>query len=266
MARAVDVPLSIDDFQRSATACPTGGHEAQRHPRSGRPGPVGGIPALMKYLLGRGLLNGSCLTVTGKHCGRKSGRSCASDSEPGQHRATAGTPDPPQRPHPDPARQPGARRVPWPRSPVRRGSPFRTGQCLRFRGGDADGPGGGAHQVKGDVVVIRYEGPKGGPGMPEMLTPTSAIMGAGLGNAVALITDGRFSGGSHGFIVGTSPPKPRKAAPSPWFRPAIRLRLTRPPTPSTLMSIRWKWHEDESAGPCRPTRRRAGSFTSTSRR
>ena len=53
------------------------------------------------------------------------------------------------------------------------------------------------------VVVIRYEGPKGGPGMPEMLTPTSAIMGAGLGNDVALITDGRFSGGSHGFIIGT---------------------------------------------------------------
>ncbi len=56
--------------------------------------------------------------------------------------------------------------------------------------------------IKGDVVVIRYEGPKGGPGMPEMLTPTSAIMGAGLGKEVALLTDGRFSGGSHGFIVG----------------------------------------------------------------
>src|SRR5699024_2396569 len=55
---------------------------------------------------------------------------------------------------------------------------------------------------KGDVVIIRYEGPKGGPGMPEMLTPTSAIMGAGLGKDVALLTDGRFSGGSHGFIVG----------------------------------------------------------------
>jgi dihydroxy-acid dehydratase len=55
---------------------------------------------------------------------------------------------------------------------------------------------------KGDVIIIRYEGPKGGPGMPEMLTPTSAIMGAGLGEDVALITDGRFSGGSHGFIIG----------------------------------------------------------------
>jgi len=55
---------------------------------------------------------------------------------------------------------------------------------------------------KGDVIIIRYEGPKGGPGMPEMLTPTSAIIGAGLGNDVAMITDGRFSGGSHGFIIG----------------------------------------------------------------
>ena len=75
--------------------------------------------------------------------------------------------------------------------------------------------------VKGDVIVIRYEGPKGGPGMPEMLTPTSAVMGAGLGSDVALITDGRFSGGSHGFIIGHVVPRRRKAAPSGWSRPAI---------------------------------------------
>ena len=66
---------------------------------------------------------------------------------------------------------------------------------------------------KGDVVVIRYEGPKGGPGMPEMLTPTSAIMGAGLGADVALITDGRFSGGSHGFIVGHVVPEAQEGGP-----------------------------------------------------
>ena len=66
---------------------------------------------------------------------------------------------------------------------------------------------------KGDVVVIRYEGPKGGPGMPEMLTPTSAIMGAGLGKDVALITDGRFSGGSHGFIVGHVTPEAQEGGP-----------------------------------------------------
>jgi len=67
--------------------------------------------------------------------------------------------------------------------------------------------------AKGDVVIIRYEGPKGGPGMPEMLTPTSAIMGAGLGNDVALITDGRFSGGSHGFIIGHVVPEAQVGGP-----------------------------------------------------
>jgi dihydroxy-acid dehydratase len=66
---------------------------------------------------------------------------------------------------------------------------------------------------EGNVVIIRYEGPKGGPGMPEMLTPTSAIMGAGLGNAVALLTDGRFSGGSHGFIVGHITPEAQEGGP-----------------------------------------------------
>jgi dihydroxy-acid dehydratase len=66
---------------------------------------------------------------------------------------------------------------------------------------------------KGDVIVIRYEGPKGGPGMPEMLTPTSAVMGAGLGKDVALITDGRFSGGSHGFIVGHVTPEAQDGGP-----------------------------------------------------
>ena len=67
--------------------------------------------------------------------------------------------------------------------------------------------------TRGDVIVIRYEGPKGGPGMPEMLTPTSAIMGAGLGDSVALITDGRFSGGSHGFIIGHVVPEAQEGGP-----------------------------------------------------
>ncbi len=71
-----------------------------------------------------------------------------------------------------------------------------------------------AGQIRnGDVVIIRYEGPQGGPGMPEMLTPTSAIVGAGLGNDVALITDGRFSGGSHGFIVGHMTPEAQAGGP-----------------------------------------------------
>ena len=82
------------------------------------------------------------------------------------------------------------------------------GKAVVFDGEDAANAGIGAGKVsKGDVVVIRYVGPKGGPGMPEMLKPTSMIMGAGLGNSVALITDGRFSGGTHGFVVGHVTPE-----------------------------------------------------------
>jgi dihydroxy-acid dehydratase len=77
--------------------------------------------------------------------------------------------------------------------------------------------------AKGSVVVIRYEGPKGGPGMPEMLTPTSAIMGAGLGNDIAMITDGRFSGGSHGFIIGHITPEAQDGGPIALVRDGDRI-------------------------------------------
>src|SRR5678809_1649341 len=79
--------------------------------------------------------------------------------------------------------------------------------------------------AKGDVIVIRYEGPKGGPGMPEMLTPTSAIMGAGLGSDVALLTDGRFSGGSHGFIVGHITPEAQEGGPIALIRSGDRISI-----------------------------------------
>jgi len=79
--------------------------------------------------------------------------------------------------------------------------------------------------AKGDVILIRYEGPKGGPGMPEMLTPTSAIMGAGLGKDVALLTDGRFSGGSHGFIVGHITPEAQEGGPIALVRSGDRITI-----------------------------------------
>jgi dihydroxy-acid dehydratase len=79
--------------------------------------------------------------------------------------------------------------------------------------------------AKGDVIVIRYEGPKGGPGMPEMLTPTSAVMGAGLGKDVALITDGRFSGGSHGFLVGHITPEAQEGGPLALIRNGDRITI-----------------------------------------
>ena len=94
---------------------------------------------------------------------------------------------------------------------------------------------------KGDVIVIRYEGPKGGPGMPEMLTPTSAIMGAGLGNDVALITDGRFSGGSHGFIVGHVTPEAQEGGPIALVRTATRSPSTPRRTRSRCTSATRTW-------------------------
>src|SRR5919197_456511 len=78
---------------------------------------------------------------------------------------------------------------------------------------------------KGDIIVIRYEGPRGGPGMPEMLTPTSAVMGAGLGKDVALITDGRFSGGSHGFLVGHITPEAQDGGPIALVRNGDRITI-----------------------------------------
>jgi dihydroxy-acid dehydratase len=93
----------------------------------------------------------------------------------------------------------------------------------------------------GEVVVIRYEGPKGGPGMPEMLTPTSALMGAGLGDRVALITDGRFSGGSHGFIIGHVTPEAQEAGRSRWCATATASPSTRWRAPSTSSSTTPSW-------------------------
>jgi hypothetical protein len=107
---------------------------------------------------------------------------------------------------------------------------------------------------EGDVVIIRYEGPKGGPGMPEMLTPTSAIMGAGLGKDVALLTDGRFSGGSTVLSWGISAPKPRKAARLPWFKPAIEWSSMQCATGSISTSTQPYWPNADRHGRHRPTK------------
>jgi dihydroxy-acid dehydratase len=212
MARAVDVPLSIDDFQRVsdrvpllADMKPSGTYVQEDLDR------IGGIPALMKVLLDEGLLDGRCLTVTGRTLAEN--LADVDGFKPGQrivrHWKIPSTP-------PVTYRSCGAtwpRTVRWPRSPERKVSPF-SGRANVF---DAEEDMLTALEagriLKGDVVVIRYEGPKGGPGMPEMLTPTSAIMGAGLGKDVALITDGRFSGGSHGFIVGHITPEAQEGGP-----------------------------------------------------
>ncbi|MEN9847891.1 MAG: hypothetical protein RL368_631 [Pseudomonadota bacterium] len=212
MARAVDVELNIDDFQEISNRIP---FLADLKP-SGKYVMedlhlVGGTPAVMKYLLSKGLINGDCLTVTGKTVaenlaelpGLKEGQEVI-------------------RPLENPIKESGHIQIlKGNLAPLGSVAKITGKEGLHFKGTakvyDCEEDMLHALErkeiVKGDVVIIRYEGPKGGPGMPEMLTPTSAIMGAGLGQDVALLTDGRFSGGSHGFIVGHIVPEAQEGGP-----------------------------------------------------
>jgi dihydroxy-acid dehydratase len=212
MARAVDVPLSIDDFQKVSNRVPfladlkPSGKYVMEDLHN-----VGGIPAVMKYLLDKGLIDGSCLTVTGKTIaenlkdlpGLKAGQDVFLPIE-------------------KPIKASGHIQIlKGNLAPGGAVAKITGKEGLRFVGPARvyDSEEDMLHALerkeikKGDVVVIRYEGPKGGPGMPEMLTPTSAIMGAGLGKDVALMTDGRFSGGSHGFIIGHVVPEAQEGGP-----------------------------------------------------
>jgi len=166
---------------------------------------IGGIPAVMKYLLKKGLLHGDCLTVTGKTLAEN----------------LLDAPDLPLdqdviKPVEKPIKVSGHLQMLYGNLAPEGSVAKITGkEGLKFSGTakvfeseyDANDGIRDGKVVKGDVVVIRYEGPKGGPGMPEMLKPTAAIIGAGLGKDVALITDGRFSGGTHGFVVGHITPE-----------------------------------------------------------
>jgi dihydroxy-acid dehydratase len=212
MARSVGVELGPADFQAVARRVP---YLADLKP-SGRfvqedLHAVGGTSGCMRYLLDKGLLDGDCLTVTGHTLGENLAAS------PG---LAAGQKI--IRPIENPIKPTG--HITILHGNLAPGSAVAkiTGkEGARFRGPArvfdreeamlAALEKGGIH--RGDVVVIRYEGPKGGPGMPEMLTPTSALVGAGLGADVALITDGRFSGGSHGFIVGHVVPEAQDGGP-----------------------------------------------------
>jgi dihydroxy-acid dehydratase len=212
MARSVEVALSIDDFQAVsdrvpflADLKPSGKYVMEDLHQ------VGGTPAVMKYLLEQGLMNGDCLTVTGNTVADNL-RELPGLAE-GQDVFHALD---------NPIKATGHIRI-------LRGNLAPGGSVAKITGKEGLQFSGPARVfdseedmlhaleensiTRGDVVVIRYEGPKGGPGMPEMLTPTSAIMGAGLGKDVALLTDGRFSGGSHGFIIGHIVPEAQEGGP-----------------------------------------------------
>jgi dihydroxy-acid dehydratase len=212
MARSVNVDLTIDDFQRVSDRVPfladlkPSGKFVQEDLHS-----IGGTPAVLKYLLREGLIDGSCMTCTGKTLAENI--KDLPDLKAGQKIV---------QPISDPIKKTGHIQILRgnlaPEGSVakitgKEGTRF-SGPALCFDGEEAmlkaleDGK-----IKKGCVIIIRYEGPQGGPGMPEMLTPTSAIMGAGLGADVALLTDGRFSGGSHGFIVGHVTPEAQVGGP-----------------------------------------------------
>ena len=212
MAHSVHVDLSIDDFQKVSDRVPyiadlkPSGQFVQEDLHQ-----VGGTPAVMKLLLKEGLIDGSCMTVTGKSIAEN----------------LADLPDLTStqtivRPLSEPIKSTG-------HIQILKGNLAPEGAVAKITGKEGLAFEGPARVYdseelmlaalekneikKGDAVIIRYEGPKGGPGMPEMLTPTSAIMGAGLGQDVALLTDGRFSGGSHGFIVGHVTPEAQEGGP-----------------------------------------------------
>ena len=201
IAKSAQIEFSLDDFQKLmditpflADLKPSGKYLMEDLHN------IGGVPAALKFMLAEGMLHGDCLTVTGKTLAENLAE--VKDLKEGQDII-----------HPvsDPIKASGHIRI-------LKGNLATGGSVAKITGKEGlifkglarvydseytanDGIGRGEVK-KGEVIVIRYEGPKGGPGMPEMLKPTAAIMGAGLGKDVALITDGRFSGGTHGFVVG----------------------------------------------------------------
>ncbi len=206
IARAAEVDFDLRDFQRICNSTPfladlkPSGKYAMEDVHK-----IGGIPAVLKYMLEQGMLHGDCLTVTGKTLAENLAE------VPGLLEGQEII-----KPVDLPIKKTGHIRMLY-GNLAEEGSVAKitgkeglvfTGKANVFNSEFEANEGISSGKVaKGDVIVIRYEGPKGGPGMPEMLKPTSAIMGAGLGKEVALITDGRFSGGTHGFVVGHITPE-----------------------------------------------------------
>ena len=212
IAKAADLSLTIEDFQKISDTTPfladlkPSGKYLMKDLHN-----VGGVPAVLKFMLDKGMLHGDCMTVTGKTLAENlEGLPALNEKQQII------------RPLDNPIKATGHIRI-------LKGNLAPGGSVAKITGKEGllfEGParvydsefdandGIRKGEVKaGEVVVIRYEGPKGGPGMPEMLKPTAAIMGAGLGKSVALITDGRFSGGTHGFVVGHIVPEAQEGGP-----------------------------------------------------
>mmetsp|Transcript_24630 Transcript_24630/g.84296 ORF Transcript_24630/g.84296 Transcript_24630/m.84296 type:complete len:568 (+) Transcript_24630:388-2091(+) len=224
MARSVGIDISLDDFQRIsdktpflADLKPSGKYVMEDVHK------IGGTPAVLKFLLENDMIDGSCLTVTGETMAQnlKNVPSMLAGQEV-------------IRPLSNPIKATGHLQMLYgnicPGGSVakitgKEGETF-TGTALCYDSEEDMLAALAAKKiVPGSVVVIRYEGPKGGPGLPEMLTPTSAIMGAGLGDVVALLTDGRFSGGSHGFCIGHITPEAQVGGPIALLRDGDAIRI-----------------------------------------
>ena len=201
IAKAANINLTIDDFQKISDNTPfladlkPSGKYLMKDLHD-----VGGVPAVMKYMLELGMLHGDCITVTGKTLAENLANVPSLKDNQDIIRTIE-----------KPIKSTGHIRIlKGNLAPGGSVAKITGKEGLIFKGaarvfnGEYEANDGIRKGIvkAGEVVVIRYEGPKGGPGMPEMLKPTAAIMGAGLGKSVALITDGRFSGGTHGFVVG----------------------------------------------------------------
>lgn len=224
MANTAGVSLTLDDFTRIGRRVPVLGDlkPSGSHVMADLV-EIGGLTPLMKMLLDRGLLHGDCMTVTGKTV-----KENLKGVQPYPKRQTV------IRPFNDPIKKEG-------HLVILRGNLAPEGAVAKISGYEGTRFSGVARVYeseesalkkildgtikKGDVIVIRYEGPRGGPGMREMLAPTSAVMGKGLGDQVALITDGRFSGGSHGFVVGHISPEAQAGGPIAVVRDGDRITI-----------------------------------------
>ena len=206
ICKTANINFTIDDFQKISDETPflanlkPSGKYLMEDLHN-----IGGIPAVLKFMMDNQMIHDDCLTVTGKSIGEnlKNIKPLNFDQDV-------------IRPLSNPIKSSGHIRILYGNIASEGSVAKITGkEGLIFKGkanvfnseNDANNAIKNNKISKGDVIVIRYEGPRGGPGMPEMLKPTSAIMGAGLGNDVALITDGRFSGGTHGFVVGHISPE-----------------------------------------------------------